>query len=117
MEKEEQSVYLYIEHIQIGLITVGKCLETFVVNCIDDIDDNKSVLTCLQAAVKVKDDHQETAQTQGKNQPHDLCFSHAESWGWGGVGWGGPGEPDRLRLETNCCSFYFITDKWIDPTR
>lgn len=48
------------------------------------------MLTCLQAAVKVKDDHQETAQTQGKNQPHDLWFSHAESWGWGGVG-GDPG--------------------------
>lgn len=68
------------------------------------------MLTWLEAAVKVKDDHQETAQTQGKNQPDDFWFSHAESWG-------GPGEPNRLRLETNCCSFYFITDKSIDPTR
>lgn len=42
------------------------------------------MLTWLEAAVKVKDDHQETAQTQGKNQPDDFWFSHAESWGVGG---------------------------------
>lgn len=52
-------------------------------NCMDGdgVDGNKSALTWLQAAVKVKDEHQETAQTQGKNQPHHLWFSHAESSG------------------------------------
>lgn len=31
--------------------------------------NKKCVLTWLQTAVKVKDDHKETPQTQGKNQP------------------------------------------------
>lgn len=26
-------------------------------------------------------------------------------------------EPNRLRLETKCCSVYFITDNSLDPTR
>lgn len=69
------------------------------------------VLTWLQAAVKVQDDHQEAAQAQGKNQPHHFCFSHAENCG------GEAGEPKPLRLETNCSSFYLITDKSMEPRR
>lgn len=46
----------------------------------------KYELTWLQTAVKVEDDHEETAQTQGKNQPVHFWFSHAESWR------GGPGD-------------------------
>lgn len=55
-------------------------------------DNKERVLTWLQTAVKVKDDHKETPQTQGKNQPDHFWFSHAE-------GSGGPGEPNRLRLD------------------
>lgn len=39
------------------------------------------VLTWLQAAVEVNDDHDETAQTHGKHQPHDLLLPHPDSSG------------------------------------
>lgn len=88
----------------------------------DQLDANVKdcELTWLQTAVKVEDDHEEAAQTQGKNQPVHFWFSHAESWRRGGGVGGEPGdrtEPNRLRLETNCCSVYFITDNSLDPTR
>lgn len=51
---------------------------------IDDANDKECELTWLQTAVKVEDDHEETAQTQGKNQPVHFWFSHAESWRGGG---------------------------------
>lgn len=39
------------------------------------------VLTWLQAAVEVNDDHDETAQTHGKHQPDDLLLPHPDSSG------------------------------------
>lgn len=64
------------------MLNVITCTET----CHIDDGNKEGVLTWLQTAVKVKDDHEETAQTQGKNQPLDVWFSHAESAGEAGGG-------------------------------
>lgn len=58
---------------------------------LDDADLKDCELTWLQTAVKVEDDHEEAAQTQGKNQPVHFWFSHAESWRRAG-GRGAPGD-------------------------
>lgn len=62
-----------------------------------DAKDKDCELTWLQTAVKVEDDHEEAAQTQGKNQPVHFRVSHAESWRGGGPGDRGTGvtEPNR----------------------
>lgn len=39
------------------------------------------MLTWLQAAVEVNDDHDETAQAHGKHQPDDLLLPHPDSSG------------------------------------
>lgn len=39
------------------------------------------MLTWLQAAVEVNDDHDETAQTHGKHQTDDLLLPHPDSSG------------------------------------
>lgn len=39
------------------------------------------MLTWLQTAVEVEDDHDEAAQTQGENQPNDFGFPHPECSG------------------------------------
>lgn len=90
------------------MVNVITCTET---DHIDD-DSKECVLTRLQTAVKVQDDHEETAQTQGKNQPLDVWFSHAESAGESG---GRGSRTDSGWKQTS--SLYFITDKSIDPTR
>lgn len=40
---------------------------------------NEFLPTWPQIAVKVKDDHNEASQTQGKNHPNDFRFPHPES--------------------------------------
>lgn len=61
------------------------------------------VLTWLQAAPEVEQDHQEAAQEQGEHQTHHFCFSHAES-SWGGGGGG------TRRAETRTKVLFFLLD-------
>lgn len=68
------------------------------------------VLTWLQTAVEVEDNHEETAQTQGKNHPNDFGFPHPECSGRARF------LPGFLR-ERGCFVAYFITDKSIALTR
>lgn len=76
------------------------------------------LLTWLQPAVEVEDDHNETSQTQGKDHPSDFGFPHPESLEMTNK----PSTilPGSLRKTSSICpggGVYLITDMSIDPAR
>lgn len=78
------------------------------------------LLTWLQAAVEVEDDHNETSQAQGKNHPSDFRLPHPQSLETteqpGRVL--GPGFMRSGRCSRRAAAgVYFITDRSIDPAR
>lgn len=74
------------------------------------------LLTWLQAAVEVEDDHDETSQAQGKDHANDFRLPHPQSLEAAEK----PGRvlgPGFMRSGRRSRRVYFITDRSIDPAR